>query len=132
MVLWTRAEIEIVDFKQDPANDCAFAVLFDLRGPGNRYELVTVYFTETFLEKYFSIPWHKDLAKEEERLTREKRGLFIQWALAKIEQYLKGKIKEDKIFVDYSPDAPWAEKVEKGLIPVSVRKKEERVYLYEA
>jgi hypothetical protein len=109
-------EIEITDFKEDPGNDSALAVLCEVRRPGPLADLVCVYFSEDFFEKYFRIPWHKRLPAEEERILREKRDLFVRWALVKIEKALRDGLKEDKITVTYPEDAGWAEKVEKGLI----------------
>lgn len=118
-------EIEVAEFKSDPVNGAALLMVLDVKGPGTKYEMAAVYFSEDFIQKYFHIPWHKDLPKEEARIIHEKKELFIQWVLVKIEQRLKTNAPLEKIQIDYETEGIWAEKVEKGLIkPVSVRQSE--------
>lgn len=130
MAAYGEIEIEITEYKEDPSNDCCFGIIFDIRGPGKKYEMVAVSFSEDFVERYFHIPWNKDLAEEERRLLRERRGLFVKWALVKTEQHLKGNVPEDKIRIDYTHDHIWAEKVEKDMIKPVSTPKDEQTFVY--
>lgn len=113
-------EIELTGIKEDPGNDCAVALFFDIRGPSQRYDAISVYFSEPFVQRYFRIPWNRDIVAAEKRLIREKQDLFLRWGLLKAEGYLKGSIKEDQILVDFETDGVWAQKAEKNIIvPVS-------------
>jgi len=122
--------IEITDFRENPNNDSAFAIYFDLKGPGNAYDSVVVYFTEYFFEAYFKIPWNRDLAEEEHRIVEKKRDLFVRWALMKVEQDLKANGRSEKITVDYEPDRIWAEKIEKGLLWPKSQAQGEHAFIY--
>lgn len=118
-------EIEITEFKEDPANGCEFMIFFGISRPDRSYDLTTVYFTEEFVQQYFRIPWFKNMPEEESRIVHEKRPLFVTWALVKLEQRLRTNAPLEKIILDYDEDGIWAEKVEKGLIkPASVKQKD--------
>jgi len=123
-------EIEISEFRQDPGNDCAFAVYFDLRRPQKKYDQVIVYFTEAFIQRYFRISWFKEFTREEHRIVAEQRELFTRWGLVKVEQFLKGAIREDKIIVDYDADRIWARKVQDGVIQPKSEAKSETLFIY--
>ena len=122
-------EIEILDFKEDPANDCAFAVIMELRGTESA-DILSVYFTEEFFTGYFRIRWFKKLPQEETRIEREKKDLFIQWALMKAEDVLRNKETGPKIVIDYEKDAAWAEKVEKGILKPASERKHAHLFIY--
>lgn len=109
-------EIEITDFKNDPVNDAAYEIFFDIRGPIDFYEMAVVLFEEDFMIQYFKIRWNKNLPEEEKRILREKHDLFIRWALMKVEEKIKKENKDGKLHVSYENDAIWAEKVEKGIL----------------
>lgn len=114
-------EVKITEFLEDPRDDCALAVRFEVRGPNHEYEARAVYFEESFIEKYFKVPWFKDLSKESQRLRRQKRDLFFKWSLVKIERFLDGEYQDRKIIIGFDQDAEWAEKVQYGGIePASV------------
>ena len=130
---WTgRIELEITEFKEDPSNDAAFGIFVDVKGSGSRCETVRVYFNEDFFPRYFKIRWEKKLPQEEKRILHDKRDLFVRWALLKIEDYLKGRIQGETIWVDYEHDAAWAEKVDKGLIRPQSTPAGEHVFIYNA
>lgn len=119
MGIFGTFEIEITDHKNDPANDAAYEIFFDVRGPLDFYEMAVVLFEEDFMVQYFKIPWHKNLPKEEKRLIEEKRPLFERWALMKVEEKIKKQIKDVKLNISYDKDAAWAEKVEKEILKPS-------------
>ncbi len=129
MGVYGTFEIEITDFREDPPNDSAFEVIFDVRGPLNRYEMRLVYFTEDFLVRYFRIRWFKRLPQEEKKLLREKRPLFVRWAIMKLEEAIKKDSPDEKIGVDYESDAAWAEKVEKGILKPSSEAQSDTLFI---
>ena len=102
------AKISISGFSEDPSNDAALRINGDIRGAGDYYATVYVYFSDRFIEEYFQIAWHNELASEEHRIIKEKFRLFATWAVAKIEEYLRGQIKKQRIFIDYPTDMIWA------------------------
>jgi hypothetical protein len=120
-------EIIITDVLEDPADGSAFGVNFEVQGPGNRVAYVRVSFTDRFIQEYFRVPWMKDLAREEARIERDKRDLFIRWALAKVEEWLEAGAEGSKIVVDFERDEAWAKAFEEGKKgPSSVAKNEQR------
>ncbi|HTL47154.1 MAG TPA: hypothetical protein VL688_03720 [Verrucomicrobiae bacterium] len=127
-----KLELEITEFREDPSGDAAFGVFVDVKGPGPECETVIVYFMEDFMNRYFKIRWNKNVIKEERRIEVEKRALFTDWALLKVEDYIKGKAPSEKIYVDFDTDGIWAEKVEKGLIKPQAQPKGEHVFVYNA
>lgn len=129
MAVFGTFEIEVTDFKEDPSVGAAFEIMFDVRGPGNFYELVFVLFEEDFMINYFKIPWHKDLPKEEKKLVHEKRDLFIKWAVMKVEEKIKKKLPEEKLFISYEKDSIWAEKVEKDILKQASEKSGEHLFI---
>lgn len=122
-------EIEITDYKNDPANDAAYEIFFDVRGPLDFYEMTVVLFEEDFLIQYFKIPWHKNLPNEEKRILEEKRPLFIRWAVMKIEEKIKKQLKDVKLSIGYDKDAAWAEKVEKGILKPASETRSETLFV---
>ena len=127
-----QVEIVLTDCIEDPSDDAAFAVRFEVKGPGNRFDIVRISFSEDFVEHFFKIRWNKNLSKEEHRIVKEKRELFVHWALVKVQQYLDFSMKESKFMLTYEKDAAWAEKIQKGLIPLRLTRKEKDspVYFY--
>lgn len=120
-------EIILTDVLEDPADGSAFGVNFEVQGPGNRVAYVRVSFTDRFIQEYFRVPWMKDLACEETRIEREKRDLFIRWALAKVEGWVEAGAEGTKIVVDFERDGAWAKAFEEGKKgPSSVQKNDQR------
>ncbi len=129
MGVYGTFELEITDFREDPPNDSAFEIIFDVRGPLNRCEMRLVYFTEEFLVRYFRVRWFKKLPQEEKKILHAKRALFVRWAVLKLEEAIKKDLKEEKIGVDYESDAAWAEKVEKGILKPASEAKSETLFI---
>lgn len=129
MAIHGTFEIEVTDFKHDPANDAAYEIFFDVRGPMDFYELAVVLFEEDFLIQYFRIPWHKNLPAEEQRILKEKKTLFVLWGLVKVEEKIRRELKDVKLRIAYEQDAAWAEKVEKGLIKPASETRSEHLFL---
>lgn len=129
MGVYGQFEIEITDFKEDPASDAACEIFFDIRGPVNFYEMAVVLFEEDFMVRYFRIPWYKDLPTEERRIWKEKRPLFIRWALMKAEEKIRKQIQDVKISVHFEGDAAWAEKVEQGLLRPSSEERSPNLFI---
>lgn len=111
-----KIEIVISDFIEDPVDDAAFAVAFQINGPGDRAEFLRVSFRDEFVERFFKVSWRQDLAKEEKRLFHEKRDLFILWALLKAESWLKTGRSQQNILIDADKDFRWAKQVQDGMI----------------
>lgn len=123
--------VEIVSFKPDPPNDSVLGISVEVTGVVPKYEMIKVFFSEEFLREYFKIPWFKDLPKEQKRVLKENHELFSKWALVKVEDRLRSRSKEEEIFIDYETDAAWAEKVQKDIIKLTLRREKENVYIYE-
>jgi len=125
-------EIEITEFRDDPPNDAAFGIYADVKGAGSRVETVRVYFDEDLFPGYFRVRWNKKLPDEERKILHEKRDLMIRWALVKIEDYLKGKIQEETVFISYARDSAWLEKVEKSKISPQSRPEGPNRFIFDA
>ena len=127
-------DLIITDFREDPGDDTAFGVIFDVHGPGNFVETVRVSFSEEFVRKYFKIHWHEDFAKIEHDLVKKHRGLFIQWALIKVEWWIDHGTREEEKKMVLEPDADmhWAKKIGSGEYGYASEPKpgEEGVYCY--
>ena len=123
-------EIDIVDLKEDPNDDCVLMVSTELKGPGSKFEIFCVYFTEKFFTNYFGIQWYQDYNKIQHQMVTRKDGLFVRWALVKIEKFLDaGSVGPAKVFIT-EQDLTWAEKVEmKKIFPASKLSKP-NTYLY--
>lgn len=126
-----KREIEIMEVKEDPPNDMALGFMIDVRSKIDDYVMLMVYFSEEFMREYFGIPWYKDLPREEASLIRTHYDDFEKWAIAKVEEWLRKRPEETKLFIDYETDAGWAEKVQKGEIEIKSKKEKDRLYIFE-
>jgi hypothetical protein len=124
--------IEIVSFKPDPPNDSVLGISVEITGIVPKYEMIKIFFSEEFMREYFKIPWFKDLPKEQRRVLKENHALFSKWALVKVEERLRTRSHVEEIFIDYEPDAAWAEKVANDTIKLTLRKEKDNIYIYEA
>ena len=123
------AEIEFVEAIADAADDSAFAVRCEIRGPKNQFEAMRISFTDDFFRDYFHILLTKDLAAEEKRLIKEKREFFMLLALVKVEQHIDWKTGASKIEIA-SEDVNWAKKVASGAIKPVSEKKTDHLYYF--
>lgn len=113
-------QIDIVDLKEDPNDASVLLVSCELKGPGSRFEIFCVYFTEKFFISYFGIPWYQDFTKLQNQLVSRRQELFIQWALVKAEKFLDDGAQGAAKVTITDEDAAWAEKVEmKKILPAS-------------
>jgi hypothetical protein len=48
-----------------------------------------------------------------------------------VEERLRTRSQVEEIFIDYEPDAAWAEKVANDTIKLTLRKEKENIYIYE-
>lgn len=127
-----KREIEIMEIKEDPANDAALGIMIDVRGPFNEYAMIVVYFTEEFMRDFFSIRWFKDLPREEAEILKKYHQDFIRWAIAKTESWIRKEGTRDaKLIIDYEADAGWADRVRKGEIELKSQKQTDTLYTFE-
>ena len=82
------------------------------------------------MEQYFRVPWNKDLAKEETRLEKERRTLFVAWGLLKVEEMIENHFSVKEVVLSSEDDQEWAKKVEKGELRRVSEQKNEDVYVY--
>lgn len=125
-----KIEICITDFVKDAVDDSAFAINFQVNGPGSKTDYLRVSFSELFLEEYFQIKFPQDLAEEENKIIETKRNLFVKWGICKIEQWINRGRKEDNLLLSGTEDQIWAKKVESGAIQPKSEARNERTYLY--
>jgi len=124
-------EIVIADFVEDPVDDSAFGVNFQINGPGTKVEYLRVSFSDQFMEEYFQITWRQDLAKEEKKIQNKKRDLLIKWAVYRIEKWLEDGRKEQNIIIENDMDLIWTKKIDKGILVLKSKQKGERMFFYE-
>lgn len=104
-------KISMIEFIEDPHDDCAFAIRFEAAGPGKRFLAVRVSFSELFMKDYFKIPWNKDIVVEEHKIVKARRNDFLIWALVKMENMLEKGPEKTTIEIDSPDDLIWAQKV---------------------
>jgi len=122
-------EIEFVDIKEDPNDESVLLVTAEIRGPGTRFEIFCVYFTEKFFVEFFGIRWFQDFTRIQHRLTEKNQDFFVKMALIRVERFLNGLEKDTKVVLS-DEDVIWAEKVEGGrILPVS-KEMRKNMFLY--
>ena len=104
-------DIFIRDYTEDPIDEGAFAINVEVQWPSPEVSYVRISFAERFIEKLFHISWHKDLGVEDKRLTKDRREVFIQWGLIRLERWIEKHEDESKIMITYEKDRLWAEQV---------------------
>lgn len=113
-------KISVIEFIEDPHDDCAYAIRFEASGPGKRFLAVRVSFSELFMKDYFKIPWNKDIVSEERRITKARRNDFLTWALVKVEMMVEKGSEKTILEIDSPDDLIWAQKVMgKKIVPKS-------------
>lgn len=124
--------IRVLDFVEDPRDDAAFAITFEVVGPGKLQETLRVSFTDEFIKTYFNIPWFKDLPQEEKKLIHERQSLFVQWALVRIEAWLDSGAKEENKLMVLTPDKDitWTKKIGAGTHRPASEPRGEREFVY--
>jgi len=123
-------EIIITDFVDDPIDEGAFAVNFQINGPGDNVEYLRVSFSDDFFERYFHVAWQQDLAKEERKVIREQRSLLVKWAVCRIEKWLLEKRPPGNIMIQPGKDIEWAKGVAFGKIPQISQPQEPNKYIF--
>jgi hypothetical protein len=129
---WNYSIIRIIDFMEDPCDDSAFAISFEVLGPGNLSENIRVSFEDNFLKEYFKIPWFKDFVAEEKAILKKNRPLFIQWALVRIETWIMRGAKEEerKMILTGEKDLDWARRVGEGVYKPQSELRGEQEYIF--
>jgi len=123
-------EILIRDFTEDPIDEGAFALNVEIQWPSPEVSYVRVSFHEHFIEKLFHISWNQDLAKADKRLTRERRDVFIQWSLIRLERWIERKEDVSKVMITYEEDHAWAEQVLAGTLKTRSECVDDRHYRF--
>ena len=123
-------EIEITDFVEDPADDAAFGINFQINGPDSKVDYLRVSFTEEFVEDYFDMKWRDDLSKKGHEVFTRQRDFFIRLAVWRIEQWLRKGRREPNLQFHHGIDLEWARKIESGAIKPVSEEKSPRFYLY--
>lgn len=116
-------DIFIRDYTEDPVDEGAFAINIEVQWPSPEVSYVRISFAEHFIEKLFRVSWHKDLGTEDKRLTKERREVFIQWGLLRLERWIEKHEDASKIMITYEADRLWAEQV----LAKKIRAQSERV-----
>ncbi len=124
-------EIVITDFVDDPVDDSAFGINFQINGPETRVDYLRVSFTDAFIEEYFDITWPQDLAKKEEQLIHKKRALFILWAVFRVEMWIEEGRPDGNLMIDAGDAVKWARKVEAGQFGPASARQDTHTFLYE-
>ncbi|HNV85433.1 MAG TPA: hypothetical protein PKL97_00530 [Candidatus Omnitrophota bacterium] len=122
-------EIEFVDIKEDPNDDSVLLVSAEIRGPGTRFEIFCVYFTEKFFSEFFGIRWFQDFTRIQHRLVEKKEDFFVKLALIRVERFLNGFDKNTKVVLNEG-DVIWAEKVDEGKILPASKEMRKNVFLF--
>lgn len=125
-----QIELVITDFVEDAVDDSAFAISFQINGPGTQVQYLRVAFTDAFIEDYFKVSHRKDLAREEKRLETTKRELFIRWAIYRLERWLESGRQEQNLMIDNAADMIWTQKLQKGILQLASQPAGERTFLY--
>lgn len=108
------AEIRFADWRQSVKDDIAFIISMEVVGPGDRRNSVYVSFAEEFMERFFRVPWNKDLAREEDRIEKERHAFFVRLALMKTEEIVRGGFLREEVVVAGPADRDWAKQVQEG------------------
>ncbi len=125
-----QIELVITDFVEDAVDDSAFAINFQINGPGTQVQYLRVSFTDAFIEDYFKISRRKDLAREEKKLETTQRDLFIRWAIYRLERWLDGGRQEQNLMIDNTADMIWTQKLQKGILQLASKPAGEHTFLY--
>ena len=123
-------DIFIRDYTEDPVDEGAFAINFEVQWPSPEVSYVRVSFEERFIEKLFHIGWQKDLAKEDKRLAKDRRSTFIQWGLIRLERWIEAREATSKIMIAYHEDREWGELAFLGKLKNKSEFVEDRHYRY--
>jgi hypothetical protein len=130
---WNYSLIRVVDFREDPVDDSAFGITFEILGPGNFVETVRVSFEDDFLKRYFKIPWYSDFACAEHGIIKKHKNLFIRWALVRIEMWLTRGAKEEerKMVLAGDRDLEWAKRVGEGTYKPASQPRGENEFVFQ-
>ncbi len=123
-------DIFIRDYTEDPIDEGAFAINIEVQWPSPEVSYVRISFAELFIEKLFRVGWHKDLGIEDKRLTRERREVFIQWGLVRLERWIEKREDMSKIMITYEADRLWAEQVLTKKLKAQSERVDEKHYRY--
>lgn len=104
-------DIFIRDYTEDPVDEGAFALNVEVQWPSPEVSYVRLSFAERFIEKLFHIRWNQDLSTEDKRLTKERRDVFIQWGLFRLERWIESREAVSKVMLTYEADRLWAEQI---------------------
>ncbi len=123
-------DILIRDYTADPVDEGAFAINFEIQWPGTAVSYVRLSFEEKFIERLFHVGWNRDLAKEDKRLSEERRDVFIRWGLVRIERWIVQREDTSKLMLTYDQDGVWAKQVMAGQIMPKSEPAEARRFRY--
>ncbi len=123
-------EIFIRDYTEDPVDEGAFAINFEIQWPSPEVSYVRVSFEERFIEKIFKVGWQKDLGAEDRRLAKSRRETFIQWALVRLERWIEKHEDTSKLMLTYHEDNAWAQDVLAGKRAPASQANGDRHYRY--
>ena len=123
-------DIFIRDYTEDPIDEGAFAINIEVQWPSPEVSYVRLSFAERFIEKLFRVSWHKDLSVEDKRLTKDRREVFIQWGLIRLERWIEKHEDTSKVMITYESDRFWAEQVLAKKIKPQSERVDEKHYRY--
>lgn len=123
-------EIFIRDYTEDPVDEGAFAINFEVQWPTPEVSYVRMSFEERFIERVFKVGWQKDLGAEDRRLAKNRRDLFIQWGLIRLERWIEKREDTSKLMLTYYGDAAWARDVLEGKTKAASQPAGDRHYRY--
>ena len=118
--------IEFLDFYQPNSRACALHFKIEPDHDGKKF--LDVFFTDEFMEDFFSLP---DVARKKvEKIFEHNRKLFLQWGLIKIEEMLNRRSFKKRIVVSSENDLQWAKNVKEGRYIFSSKPLEENVFQF--
>lgn len=123
-------DIFIRDYTEDPVDEGAFAINFEVQWPSPEVSYVRVSFEERFIEKVFHVAWQKDLGAEDRRLAKDRRGIFIQWGLLRLERWIEAHENTSKLMLTYHEDMDWAKQALEGKLKAKSEPAGDRHYRY--
>ncbi len=124
------ADILIRDYTPDPVDEGAFAINLEVQWPGTSVSYIRLSFEEKFIEKMFHVRWNEDLAAQDERLSHERRDLFIRWGLVRLERWMEKNEDTSKLMLTFTGDGDWAKQVMNGTLKPKSETVDARHYRY--
>jgi len=122
--------IEFTDFKEIDEGGCICRLRFKVEPAQAGIKFVYIFFTEEFVEDYFRIPdsdrWQDIL---EEEVFKEKRDLFVEWGLVKIEDMLDKRSLCKRTVISRN-EFEWAEQIQQGRVISSSDRVAENVFQF--